>query len=307
LIEKPSRVVPAFSQARRTHWPLAGFIANGRTGALIDHRGRVGWLAFPTFAHFPVFASLLDPAHGGYLKLGLRLGDTVFWPSSYGFFAQRYLPDTTILQTTWIVAGHTVTILDWMPRGWTLLVREITVSPCEGQPAILVRLCPTAPTPSSVTFVVRQDGIQMRDRRVSGQGSLRLRSTGIAMAQSRTEAGCLLKRFDLPPADGRHCLSLLLSYEPEQGASIPFPAPGRGAHEGEEKRWLGKGVQIKLPDEMLTAALRRSLLTLRGLIYELIGAILAAATASFPSEPGGSHNWDYRNNVALTSAGANGC
>jgi len=39
---------------------------------------------------------------------------------------------------------------------------------------------------------------------------------------------------------------------------------------------------------------RRSLLTLKGLIHVKTGGMLAAATASLPERPGGARNWDYR-------------
>jgi hypothetical protein len=284
-------IPPEHLSTRRRRY--AGFIANGRTAALIDDRGRVGWLAFPTFAHFPVCASLLDPAHGGCLELGLRLGEAVFWSGDYGAFAQRYLPGSSVLETIWTVAGRTVTILDWLPRGRNLLVRELVLRPADGQLSLLARLRPTAPTPASTTFVVRPDGIYLTDWRVGGRGRLRLQAPGVAATTSYSAADALLLEFALPPADADRRLTLLLSYEPE-GDSIPCAIPNRAAHAAEEREWLSRAVDVQLPDGELTAAFQRSLLTLRGLIYEPTGAILAAATASFPSEPGGSHNWDYR-------------
>jgi hypothetical protein len=105
--------------------PYAGIVGHGRTGALIDARGCIGWLCVPTFAQFPVFASLLDPARGGCLELGRRVRGQTNWVRGSGRCAQRYLPGTNILETIWRVAGYRVTLRDAMPWGQCVLTRSL--------------------------------------------------------------------------------------------------------------------------------------------------------------------------------------
>src|SRR5690606_39578066 len=58
--------------------------------------------------------------------------------------------------------------------------------------------------------------------------------------------------------------------------------------------WLARARFPQGVSPELEEAYARSLLTLKLLTHEESGAILAAATASFPAVPGGTDNWDYR-------------
>jgi GH15 family glucan-1,4-alpha-glucosidase len=55
--------------------------------------------------------------------------------------------------------------------------------------------------------------------------------------------------------------------------------------------WISRG---HFPDHPWSVYLQRSALTLKGLVYNPTGALLAAATTSLPETPGGERNYDYR-------------
>jgi hypothetical protein len=242
-------------------------------------------LCVPTFAQFPVFASLLDPARGGCLELGLRVRGQTLWASDYGYCAQRYLPDTNILETTWEIAGCRLTLCDAMPWGQDLFLREISFEGA-APAAIWVRLRPTVPTPASTRFRVERDGIAIEETRCPTKVKLVCRAHESAptfIAQTMDEVIC-----EFAPRQKR--LTLLLEYaDAPRACDVSIPACAQA-----DAAWLANGVRLSIPDKELQAAFERSLLALRLLTYERTGAILAAATASFPSEPGASHNWDYR-------------
>ncbi len=71
-----------------------------------------------------------------------------------------------------------------------------------------------------------------------------------------------------------------------------------------EAYWWQWAAELDLPTLKPDLA-KRSALTLRGLVHEPTGSILAAATTSLPEEIGGVRNWDYRycwlRDAALTS------
>lgn len=82
-----------------------GLIGDMRTAALTDRWGTIAWLCWPRFDSDPVFRRLLDPAAGGYWQLA---------PAVPFESHRRYLPDTNVLETTFVCSEGSAVATDFM-------------------------------------------------------------------------------------------------------------------------------------------------------------------------------------------------
>ncbi len=268
---------------------LAGIVGNGRTCALIDARGRIGWMCLPTFAQFPIFASLLDPVHGGCLELGIVTGSEAWWFSQHGELHQHYLRGTNVLETNCTIADCRVVIHDAMPWGQDCLIRDIRFDPINSSTHLAVRIEPTSPAPPHARFAITRDGIAIEETRCVAQGRLVCHSENTARTVLDINENQIV--YEFTPRD--NCVTLMLRYENQLETQPARPSLLQACVDL-DSQWLKRSVRLGMPDQALCDAFERSLLALRLLTYEPTGAILAAVTASFPSEPGGQRNWDYR-------------
>ena len=83
------------------------------------------------------------------------------------------------------------------------------------------------------------------------------------------------------------------------------PVDEESRRERAESYWRDWADTLALP-ALNQSLMKRSALTLRGLVHADTGAIMAAATTSLPEEIGGVRNWDYRycwiRDAAMTAA-----
>ncbi len=268
---------------------FAGIVGNGRTCALIDARGRIGWLCLPTFVQFPVFARLLDPVQGGCLELGILADDEILWFGQYGDCDQRYLPRTNVLETNCTIADGRVIVHDAMPWGQDCLIRDIRFDRINSSTHLAVKIRPTFAVPPHARFSVTPVGITIEETRCAAQGRLVCDSASSARTVLDSNENQIV--YEFTPRDNRVTLTLRYEnhLEPQSACQNSIQACAEL-----DTQWLNRAIRLALPDQALGDAFERSLLALRLLTYEPTGAILAAATASFPSEPGGQRNWDYR-------------
>jgi GH15 family glucan-1,4-alpha-glucosidase len=264
-------------------------IGDGRTAALVSRAGSIDWWCVPRFDSPSVFAALLDRRRGG--RFAVR-------PTARFTTERRYLPDTNVLETTFVTDGGRARLIDSLPaiseeakRSELRPEREILrrVEVLEGEVEVEVECDP------------RPD-YGRRSPRCRDRGPL-----GVFWASGR-EALVLHSEVPLDPAtaDGAH------------------EVRGRALLRAGERRWLsiaytdgdpvvlsvfGEVAERKLAstvewwrawsgrcryDGPFREAVVRSALALKLLAYAPSGAIVAAPTTSLPESIGGVRNWDYR-------------
>jgi GH15 family glucan-1,4-alpha-glucosidase len=250
-----------------------GVIGNCQFSALVDNTGEIVWCCLPRFDSEPVYSTLLDSAEGGRFRVGPAGGEAG---------AQRYIPNTNILETTFKTPTGSFKVTDFAPRFLqfgrlfrpTQLIR--IVEPTEGTPRITVTCDPRLGWSKAKPAVL--------------QGSHHLRFEGFDNPLRLTT--------DLPLSylggrdfalTGRH--HLLLSWGPAPEEPLA-PLCERFWSETARywKRWVKR---CDIPPHFQQEVIR-SALTLKLHCFEDTGAIIAAMTTSIPESPGSGRTWDYR-------------
>ena len=83
-----------------------GLIGDMHGSALVGRDGSIDWCCIPRFDSAALFSRLLDANKGGFFKLA---------PANIGSTNRRYLPNTNILETTFVTSTGTGVLVDFMP------------------------------------------------------------------------------------------------------------------------------------------------------------------------------------------------
>ncbi|MBO2446504.1 glycoside hydrolase family 15 protein [Actinomadura barringtoniae] len=277
--------------------PIAdyGFLSDCETTALVAPSGNIEWMCLPKMDSPSVFGSILD-RDAGYFRVG-PAGVEV--PA-----AQRYIPGTMVMETTWWTHGGWLVVTDALLMGpWHhetershthrraptdydadhVLLRMVRC--VNGQVQVRLDCMPVfdyGQTPAQWEHsgagyheaVARGNGINLRlttDMNVGFEGSLATSRTLLKQGEARFVA-----------------LSWSEHAAPQEYADAHERLVWTVHH---WQHWLDRG---RFPDHPWRSHLQRSALTLKGLTFAPSGAVAAAATTSLPETPGGDRNWDYR-------------
>ncbi|WP_280402066.1 trehalose-phosphatase [Nocardia carnea] len=259
-------------------------LASPRSLALLTPDATVTWFCHPEPDSAAVFAHLLGGIDAGHFSIA---------PQRPGLpLSQRYIDSTMTVETRWAK----LSVVDYLPHdvdpARTDLTRVITgTAPAE---------VTFAPRPEfgqvPVSIEVERDGL-----RVWGTNDpVVLRSPGVAW-EIHSDGVHDSATAVVDPSQGPVVLELRCGSKDLGPAATSEPERRRMA----ELYWSEWARTLDLP-ALKPDLMKRSALTLRGLVHAPSGSILAAATTSLPEDIGGVRNWDYRycwlRDAALTAS-----
>ncbi|MFE5706617.1 trehalose-phosphatase [Rhodococcus koreensis] len=259
-------------------------LASPRSVALVTPDATLTWLCHPEPDSASVFAHLLGGPEAGHFSVGPHRSALPL--------SQRYIDSTMTVQTRWA----SLSVTDYLPHdvrlGRTDLTRVIS-----GQAAAVVTF---APRPEFGQGQVILEAVS-EGLRVHGTNEpIVLRSPGVQWNVT-SDGNQQTAHAVVDPSGGDVVLELRCGTE-ELGPSETPEAERRALA---ESYWSDWAKSLTLPT-LKPDLMKRSALTLRGLVHVDSGAIMAAATTSLPEEIGGVRNWDYRycwlRDAALTAS-----
>ncbi|HEX9056991.1 MAG TPA: glycoside hydrolase family 15 protein [Ktedonobacterales bacterium] len=264
-----------------------GLIGDCRAAGLISRDGSLDWLCFPRFDSPAIFGALLDAHAGGRFRIR---------PTAPFQTRRRYLPETNILETTFLTASGSVLLRDLMPvsaeadKRETLRAEHQVLREVEGL---------AGQVEIEIVYEPRPDFGRQRPR---------LRQRGALGVWCESGRAALVLQSELPlavsddgsAAYGRARIAAgehhFLAFSYGEEAPQVLPPLGHTARATVERsaRWWRDWVGRCTYAGPYRAAVVRSALVLKLMTYAPSGAVVAAPTTSLPEHIGGVRNWDYR-------------
>ncbi|MCA2209446.1 MULTISPECIES: trehalose-phosphatase [Nocardia] len=278
--EDVARALAFLVEERRT-W-LAGasaprierlsMLASPRSVALLTPDATVTWFCHPEPDSAAVFAHLLGGSAAGHFSVAPERPSLPL--------SQRYVDGTMTVETRWA----SLQVADYLPHDVTPnrtdLTRVIT-----GTAKAVVHF---APRPEFGQVPVRIEAVH-NGLRVSGTNDpMVLRSPGVQW-EITSDGISEQARAVVDPAVAPVVLELRCG----TADLAPSMTPESQRRQLAERYWTEWASGLQLPP-LKPDLMKRSALTLRGLVHRPSGSILAAATTSLPEDIGGVRNWDYR-------------
>jgi len=255
-------------------------IGDGRTVALVASDGSIDWLCLPDIDSATVFAAVLDATRGGSFRLA---------PTGRFTTERRYLPETNVLETTFVAEEGVVRLTDAMllPGDGLAPARELArrVEGLSGRVPMRWRAEPRFVYGSRTPRLGRRGVTPVA---TDGHQAIALSSwaAGEPTVDDSSISGDFISR------QGETAL-LVLSGADQEPLVLPRRADVESRLEATVAFWRDWAAE-RAHEGPWRDAVTRSALALKLLIHAPSGAIAAAPTASLPEQIGGERNWDYR-------------
>jgi GH15 family glucan-1,4-alpha-glucosidase len=260
-----------------------GFLADGRSAALLDRTGSVNWWCPARFDAPSIFGRLLDDS-GGHWSIQ---------PDDEFACERAYLDDTLVLRTVFTTRNGSVAVTDALalepgarghdigrraPRAMARIVQGLS-----GEVPMRVHYRPRFEYGLVTPYLVERQGCL---EATAGSDRLMMNSS-VRMVCGEGEASA---EFSIPAgAAERFVVGYVPTYDggpPEIGSADDVVA---NAVEG-WRSWAGLHDYRGLHRDQV----RRSAMIVQGMTYQPSGAVVAAPTTSLPEELGEDRNYDYR-------------
>jgi len=255
-----------------------GIIGNCTSSALISKECSIIWLCIPYFDSPALFAELLDAKKGGYFKISAV---------NLKYSKQEYITHTAILKTTFETEEGVFEVNDYMPRFLTYrgdyycpseVHRKIRV--VSGKPKLKVEL-DARPNYAlgPANYDVKEDYIKI----TSTEGEYNSFYLYSNLDNEKIVSG---EEIELDKYS-----FFLLSYH-EKLEKIDNDKIFL-EYEKTKSNWLDWSDRTYYPEKFKEQVIR-SAVTLKLLMFQRTGAVIAAPTTSLPEIIGRDRNWDYR-------------
>ena len=251
-------------------------IGDCQTAALVGRDGSIDWLCWPRFDSSACFARLLGDEQNGRWQIAPTDPDAKV--------TRSYRGDTLILETRYETATGTALVLDfmsaYMPERHLVRIVQGVRGTVDFRTELIIRMNYGVAVP----WIRRYDDDSLRA--VAGPDGMILRAAVKLEAEDgRKHSAC----FQVAAGESQDfVLGYHLSYEP-----IAPEIQAQKALDHADQRWTRWSENFRY-EGPYTGPVIRSLVILRGLIFQASGGIVAAPTTSLPEELGGVRNWDYR-------------
>lgn len=247
-----------------------GFIADGKSAALIHKNGSIDWMCWPRYDSDAIFSKLLDSEKGGFWNV--QLDEEIIYNK------QIYIVDTNILITILETKSGTLEITDWLHCGnRQALCRSLKATKGIVQGKIKMSLCKNFTSPVNwikhsdflVAEINNKDKIYTTDVWKQNNNE-EAKNNFLREAKKNSELVCDLNLVE------NDSLDLAIGYNQTAPSNLVV------SKDHAKKYWRSWVRSLRLPEVLGLETVRRAALTIKGLQYEPTGALVSSATTSIP-------------------------